>query len=216
MACTVMLATRLPVLRAILNAAVQSDRIVRSPCRGVKLPATQHEERHIVMSDELAALATSIGDDDAPMVFLGAVLGLRWGECAGLRVGRLDFLRSTLAVAEQVTRGPKGATVLGPPKSAAGRRTLSVPTPLMDMLAAHLARRGLTGAHSDAFVFTAPNGGPLDYSHFRRRAWLPACAAPNSRTSRSMTCGARTRLRWLPKAWTSRPRRTASVTLTRV
>jgi len=32
----------------------------------------------------------------------------------------------------------------------------------MDMLAAHLARRGVTGADTDAFVFVMPAGGPLD------------------------------------------------------
>lgn len=60
------------------------------------------------------------------MAYLAAVLGLRWGECAGLRVGRLDFLRSTLIVAEQRPRGRAGAMVTGAPKSEAGRRTLSV------------------------------------------------------------------------------------------
>ena len=47
----------------------------------------------------------------------------------------------------------------------------------MEMLSGHLARRKLTGAHVDAYVFTAPHGGPLDYSHFRDRIWLPACRA---------------------------------------
>jgi integrase len=47
----------------------------------------------------------------------------------------------------------------------------------MEMLSRHLARRRLTGAHVDAYVFVAPEGGPLDYSHFRDRVWLPACKA---------------------------------------
>ena len=87
----------------------------------------------------------------------------------------LDLLGCRLTIAEQATRGPKGATVLGPPKSAVGRRTLAVPTALVDMLAAHLAARGLTAADSDAFVFTMPSGGVLDYRHFRWRIWVPAC-----------------------------------------
>ena len=127
--------------------------------------------------EQLAALADALGEDFAPFAYLGAVLGLRWGECAGLKVGRLDFLRSTLTVAVQRTRGPGGEMVEGPPKSAAGRRTLAVPAPLMEMLSRHLARRQLTGAHVDAYVFTAPEGGPLDYSHFRDRVWVPACNA---------------------------------------
>lgn len=87
------------VLRAILNAAVAHELIARSPCRGIRLPAVTQTGRHVVTADELAMLADAMGDY-GPMAYLGAVLGLRWGECAGLRVGRLDFLRSTLEVAE--------------------------------------------------------------------------------------------------------------------
>jgi integrase len=100
-----------------------------------------------------------------------------WGECAGLRVGRLDFANRTLAVAEQLTRVQHGVVVSGPPKSAAGRRTLSVPAALMDLLVAHITRRGLTVRDVDAYVFSMPEGGPLDYAHWRVRYWRPATKA---------------------------------------
>lgn len=144
---------------------------------GVKLPAAPHIDRHIVTAEELAAVADALGPDCGPMAYLGAVLGLRWDECAGLRVGRLDFLRSTVTIAEQISRGAHGLRVSGPPKSDAGRRTLAAPEPLMAMLAGILARRGLTGADSDAYVFASPDGEPLEYSNFRYRRWLPACEA---------------------------------------
>jgi integrase len=108
-------------------------------------------------------------------VYLGAVLGLRWGECAGLRVSRIDFLARTVAVAEQRTRGKGGRMVEVAPKSAAGRRTMSAPTPLMELLAGHLARRRLTAADPDAHVFVGPEGKPLHYAAFRQRVWGPAC-----------------------------------------
>lgn len=162
------------VVRAVFNYAVESDYIARSPCRGVKLPAIDPQAHHVVTADKLALLGEALGPDYAPMAYLGAVLGLRWGECAGLRVSRVNFLAGTIDIAEQITRGEHGRSVTGAPKSHAGRRVLSAPAWLMDMLAAHLARRGLTGADADAFMFTMPEGGPLDYSHWRRRYWLPA------------------------------------------
>ena len=143
---------------------------------GIKLPSAPHVGRRIITGDELAALAHALGPEYSPMAYVGAVLGLRWGEVAGLRVRRLDFLRCTLMVAEQVTQDGKGGIVLGPPKSAAGRRTLAVPAALMDLLAEHLSRRGVTGAEPEALVFTARRGGPLDYSHWRNRVWRPAVA----------------------------------------
>ena len=47
----------------------------------------------------------------------------------------------------------------------------------MDLLAAHLSRRGLTVEDVDAYVFSMPEGGPLDYAHWRVRYWLPATRA---------------------------------------
>jgi integrase len=164
------------VVRAVFNYAAEGDIIARTPCRGIKLPEAEPQTRHVVTADELAALAEALGADYAPMAYLGALLGLRWGEVAGLRVGRVDFLAASIEVAEQVTRGEHGRAVLGAPKSAAGRRLLSAPKVLFDMLASHLALRGLTGADSDAFVFVSPRGEQLDYSHWRRRVWIPACA----------------------------------------
>ena len=111
----------------------------------------------------------------AAMAYLGAMLGLRWGETAGLRVGRLDLLAGTLMVAEQVTRGPRGLAVFGPPKSAAGRRTLAVPPTWWRYLPVDLARRGLTAADPEALLFTTADGRALEYADFRHRVWLPAC-----------------------------------------
>ncbi len=164
-------------LRAILAAAVADDLMGRSPCRGVKLPSAQAVRCHVVDAEELAALAEALGRDKAPMAYLGAVLGLRWGEVAGLRVGALDFLRCTLEVVEQVTRGKGGTVIMGAPKSDAGRRRLAMPAWLTEMLSASLAARGLSAADSTAFVFPNEVGGPLDYSHWRDRVWLPAVRA---------------------------------------
>ncbi|MHB8439815.1 MAG: tyrosine-type recombinase/integrase [Acidimicrobiales bacterium] len=63
----------------------------------------------------------------------------------------------------------------GPPKSRAGRRRLPMPEVLSEMLRAHLRARRLTEADSQAFVFGDGNGGPLHYSNWRTRVWLPAC-----------------------------------------
>jgi integrase len=108
------------VLRAILNQATAIDLIGRSPSRNIKLPSMEHEDRLLPDAGGLVRLTEAIGADLSPMVYVAAVLGLRWGECAGLRVGRIDFLHSTLTVAEQITRGYKGVSIKGPPKSRAG------------------------------------------------------------------------------------------------
>ena len=86
-------------------------------------------------------------------------------------------LRNLSSALRQLTRARHGVIVAGPPKSAAGRRTLSVPRPLMELLAVHIVRRGLTTDEVDDYVLTLPEGGPLDYDHWRMRYWIPATKA---------------------------------------
>jgi len=163
------------VLSAIMAFAIDTDRIGRSPCRRIKFPEADPVEHVIVTPEQLTALARAVGPDSTAMVYLGAVLGLRWGECAGLRVGGIDFLARTVGIATQLTRGVHGRMVTGAPKWNS-RRTLAAPAELVDLLAIHLHRRGLTGADPDALVFASPDGNGLHYGNWRRRVWLPACA----------------------------------------
>jgi integrase len=158
------------VVRALFAYAVASDWLARSPCRGIDLPRAAPLKRSLLDPDDVWSIAREIEVQYAPMVWLGAVLGLRWGEVAGLTVGALDVLRGSLTVSAQLGRDGH----LWPPKSIAGRRVLALPKALVDMLAAHLAASGLTAAQADQLVFTSPQRGPLDYSHWRRRVWLPA------------------------------------------
>lgn len=158
------------VVRALFSYAVASDWLARSPCRGIDLPRMEALRRPAVAPEDVAAIAEKIDARYSPMVWLGAVLGLRWGEVAGLTVGSLDLLRGTVAVTEQLGRDRQ----LGPPKSAAGRRTLTLPKALGTLLAAHLAATGLTAADAERLVFTSPRGAALDYPRWRQRVWVPA------------------------------------------
>ena len=163
------------VLRAVLAYAVECDYLGRTPCRGIRLPEVTPLDRPQLSAEQVVALAEAMDPDLGPMVYIGAILGLRWGECAGLRVGRLDLDERRLTVAEQLTRGRHGVHFFGEPKSHAGRRTLAMPEALADILAELLHRQRLTAADAAALVFTAPGGEPLRYEHWRRRRWMPAC-----------------------------------------
>jgi hypothetical protein len=116
------------------------------------------------------------------MIWIGAVLGLRWSEVAALRVGRLRFGQSRLTVAEGLTRGVGGRNLFGSPKSRAGSRTMSVPHAIVEMLQAHLVSIGLAEDDSNALLFRDDAGRPLRYSNCRRRVWLPAVKAAMRRS----------------------------------
>jgi integrase len=101
-------------LRAVLSYAESSELIVRSPCRHIPVPQATPREAQILDGDDLERLAGAVGNN-GPMVYLAA-LGLRWGEIAGLRVGRLDFLCQTLTVAIEQTQGEGGRMVVQDPR----------------------------------------------------------------------------------------------------
>ena len=164
------------VLRAVLHFAADRYYIGRSPCRGINLPKPAKAKVHVFSPDELVALADAMPAPYAPMVWIGALLGLRWGEVAALRVRSIDFLRRAVKIDEQRTRSKSEADEFGPPKSEAGERTLAAPEPLLRLLADHLGRQCLGASSPDALLFTAPEGGALDYTAWRRRVWCPAVA----------------------------------------
>jgi len=170
------------VAAAIFRYAADRDYIAKSPCRTVKLPKVPKAAVHIFTPDELATVAEAMPVQYAPMVWLGALLGLRWGEVAALRVCDLDLLGRTLTVAHTVTRDGTGAVSLGAPKSDAGRRTLSLPVPLVEALAAHLAALRLTAADPDALLFANATGGLLHAANYSRRVWRPAMIAADLAT----------------------------------
>jgi integrase len=163
--------TNYGVLRAVLSAAVDAELIARNPCRGIRLGSARRGEPRHISADELHQLAHAMPAEYRAMVYVAGVLGLRWSEVAGLRVGRIDFLRRTLTVAETLTE-VEGHPRFDEPKTRASRRTISVPPMVLDELSQHLARRGRPGP--DALVFSAPDGGPLRASNFRQRVWSPA------------------------------------------
>jgi len=55
-------------------------------------------------------------------------------------------------------------------KSRAGRRTLELPEFLADLLAQHIAARGIRVDQPEELLFVAPGGGPVRATNFRKRS----------------------------------------------
>ena len=133
--------TNYGVLRAILAAAVEADLLVRSPCRGIRMPPHERKEVRFLSPHEFERLADAMPLEYRPMVYVAGVLGLRWSEVAGLRVGRVDLAERRLAVLETLAE-VEGRVSFADVKSPASRRVISMPGFITSMLAKHLLRRG--------------------------------------------------------------------------
>jgi integrase len=163
------------LLGRILGAAVEAGYLPASPCV-IKGAGVEHApEMQAATPQQVRALADAVPARYRAMILVAAYGGLRWGELVGLRVRHVDLLHGTVRVAEQITE-VNGAFVVGPPKSEAGTRTVTLPAVAVVALADHLDRH--PGAGTDGLVFPAADGdGYLRRSNFRRRVWLPATKA---------------------------------------
>ncbi len=161
------------VLRLVLGTAQGSGAIKGNPCDGVKIPRAAKAEMLFLTAEEVEALAATIDAPYGILVRFAAYTGMRAGEIGALRVGRLDLVRGRVEVAESVTEVEGQGLVYGSTKTYERRAVPLLPS-IRDELAIHVAPRA---RDADAFVFAAPNGGPLRHRNFYRRQFKPALKA---------------------------------------
>jgi integrase len=162
------------LLARIMDTAVEAGLIVRNPC-SVKGAATERAaEMRVATVAQVAALAQAIHPRFRALVLVAAYAGLRWGELVGLRAKRVDLLHGRITVAEQATE-IDGQFTWGPPKTEAGRRTVTLPAVAAEALAEHLSTYSQPGP--EGLVFTSAEGALLRRSNFQRRVWRPATRA---------------------------------------
>jgi integrase len=158
------------LLSRILGQAVEAGYLSRNPCMVRGAASEPRTEMRFAIVDQVAELAEAMPPRFKALVLVAAYTGLRWGELAGLRVKRVDLLHRRVTVAEQLTE-TRGSFAFGPPKTAAGMRTVTLPMVATTALAAY-AEPG-----PDGLVFPAERRGPLRRSNFTRRVWMPATHA---------------------------------------
>jgi integrase len=151
-------------VRLTLNQAVRDHRILSSPAVGVRLPRSRRSDMRLLDAAEVAALAEALPDRYGSLAVTGAYTGLRWGELAGLRVGDIDALRRRLRVRATLIEASGQAPRLGPPKSAASERTITLPRLVVATLARHLSDHPPT----DDMVWTTEQAAFLRRGSFGR------------------------------------------------
>ncbi|MCZ7535714.1 MAG: site-specific integrase [Acidimicrobiia bacterium] len=129
------------------------------------------DERQIPTVAQVRLLADAIDSRLRCLVLLAAFVGLRKGELLGLRRRDVDLEHCTITVAQQRQVDRRGHSLVGAPKTDAGRRTVALPATLVDDLALHLDKYAQRG--DDGYVFTGQKGGPLA-PHVLQRAWAKA------------------------------------------
>jgi len=125
-------------IRSVLNVAVQDGAIVRNPCQIPGAGTQRAPERGIATPAEVSALIEATTPRFRAAVALAAWCGLRRGELCALRVtdvdlgsGRVTVRKNHVELLESPRRFEKD------PKSAAGKRTVTIPPHILPLLQEH-------------------------------------------------------------------------------
>ena len=143
------------LLRAALNTAVDDELIRDSPCR-IRGAGSSQRKREVRPASvaELDAIVDNMPDRYKAAVLVAAWCAIRFGELVELRRSDVDLKNGRIHVRRAAVR-TGGRVVVGPPKTAAGIRTVNVPPHVLPVLREHLHQR-ITG--SNGLVFPAADG----------------------------------------------------------
>jgi integrase len=150
-------------------------RLPLNPARGVKLPVRPEAEHVYLTYEQIEMLADAAGNPQTKynrptagaavnraLILLLAYTGLRWGEAAALRVGRVDLAKRRIRVATTFYE-VGGVQHEGLPKTGK-RRTVPIPASLVPELRRIIGTRG-----DHELVFTTARAQPLRANNWRVR-----------------------------------------------
>ncbi|WP_435062052.1 tyrosine-type recombinase/integrase [Amycolatopsis thermoflava] len=167
------------VLAMVLEWCVPR-RLQVNPARGVKLPIRPENEHVYLSYDQIEKLADAAGSlttkygvptasaaVNRALILLLAYTGLRWGEAAALRIGRVDLDKRRVRVATTFYE-VNGVQHEGLPKTGK-RRTVPIPASLVPEL-----RRVIGDRPDNELVFRTARGHSLRANNWRVREFNAA------------------------------------------
>lgn len=151
------------IVRGMFKLAVVDRVIALSPFDGIKAPTLLEAAVHPPdVAEVLALVQHAYNDRWRTMLEVAALTGLRSGELRGLALDRIDFLRRTVRVDQQLVYTKGAGMHLDTVKTSSARRTVPLPQRVVDVLAAYV-RQYPPAAEGDwaGLVFTMPGGRPI-------------------------------------------------------
>jgi integrase len=155
------------VLHRALERAMRLEIISRNVAHAVPPPKVEAAEVAILSAAQMAdVLARLAGHTLHPIVALALGTGMRRGELCGLAWGALDLDSAAVRVERSLEETADGLR-FKPPKTRHGRRTISLPTNVVEIMREHRRRQaehrlllGLGRPGADDLVFTLADGSP--------------------------------------------------------
>lgn len=138
----------LTVIRQAFDLAVREGVLSANPAAGVKRPKIEQHEIAPLDAAQVGRLRAALSGHRQEALFLTAIgTGLRQGELFSLRWEDVNLAAGTIVVRRTVAEA-RGEFHEGPPKTKAGRRTVTLPAFAADAIREHrkmLVANGLAG-----------------------------------------------------------------------
>jgi integrase len=162
------------LLSSILQAAVDQKLRTDNPARGTRLTRGRKREAVFLSQREFETLLHFVPDYYQPLILFLAGTGTRWGEATAATWGDVEIATTpaTVRIEKAWKKGVDGTPVLGVPKSARSRRTISLWPELVEKLGEPRA--------GDEFLFPGVAAGKnIRYGGFNTRIWGSAVTDAN-------------------------------------
>ncbi|MEV7103934.1 tyrosine-type recombinase/integrase [Streptomyces atroolivaceus] len=167
------------VLKSALKHAVREEEIPRNVARNVRTGTPRPRRFEPLTADEARGfLAAANGHRLQPLFELALHTGLRKGELLGLRWEDLDLAGGTASIRRTLQRTNSGGLTALPTKTQSSEQRIALPTPCLCSLERHRDRQRKereaagTGWKDSGYVFTRPDGAPIDFNTLLRQARL--------------------------------------------
>ncbi|MGW5611642.1 tyrosine-type recombinase/integrase [Streptomyces sp. NPDC003753] len=163
------------VLKSALEHAVREEEIPRNVARNVRTGTPRPRRFEPLTADEARTfLAAASGHRLQALFELALRTGLRKGELLGLRWEDLDLAGGLASIRRTLQRTNSGGLTALPTKTMSSERRIALPTPCLRSLAQHRDRQlqereaAGTGWRDSGYVFTGPDGAPIEGSTLTR------------------------------------------------
>ena len=154
------------LLSTIMKTAVEDDILIASPCR-VRGAGQEHApERPIATVDEVNLLREAMPERLQIMIDFAVWCQMRRGEIFGLQRGDFDIQARTVNIVRSRTFLTKGEALIKSPRTAAGKRKITIPQRMMANLEHHLFE--FTENGQESFLINGRDGLPISSMAFQR------------------------------------------------
>ena len=157
------------VLKSALEHAVRAEEIPRNVARNVRMGTPRPRRFEPLTTEEARAFLAAVDGHRLSALFeLALRTGLRKGELLGLRWEDLDLAGGTASIRRTLQRTNSSGLTALPTKTHSSERRIALPTPCLRSLEQHREQQRQeretagTGWKDSGYVFTRPNGAPIE------------------------------------------------------